>query len=62
LIKKEESPKIGRSALLSLVEWFKKQKTKYIEIEIKSQSFSTCPSPETDGDQKTQINSQGDDQ
>ncbi len=62
LIKKEELPKLSRHALLSLVEWFKKQKTKYIEIEIKSESFSTCPSAEADGHQKTQINSKGDDQ
>lgn len=62
MIKKEGLPKIGRHALLLLVEWFKKQKTKYIEIEIKSQSLSTCPSTETDGDQKTQIHSKGDDQ
>ena len=62
MIKKEKLPKLGRHALLALVEWFKKQKTKCIEIEIKSQSFSTRPSPETDGNQKTQINSKGDDQ
>ena len=58
MIRKEESPRISRDALLNLVEWRKKQQARYIKIDkIKPQSLSTYSSIETNGNEETQINS-----